>query len=345
MKTDATNMPVISISAWANVQQTLMVMPAQIALQPGPLPGKVTHTVSIRSTSTNLITVSDPATSLKGVELQITNFQAGRYFVLSAVFPAGLKISQAEKAEITLKTTHPQYPQIKIPVIQTAPPPPPSPLTLSPQYAILYLTPETPSNAAVIRITNHTDQAVSITKAESRNPAFGAELKTLVEGKEYELTVKTVPPFPSNNLQGQITMQTTAPSNPTLTVTAWANYQQTVMAMPPQITLPPGKLTNNVTQTIWIRNNGTNALTLSEPEVNVQGVDVKVNTFQQGKYYNVSMTFPSGLEIKPEDKLRLTVKTSHPKYPEIKVPIIQPAPRAIPPMPGGPSSAMRPMGR
>jgi hypothetical protein len=244
--------------------------------------------------------------------------------------------------EITLKTTHPQHPQIKIPVVQSAPAPPAAPLTLSPQYAILSLSPETPSNSTTIRITNHTEKPVSISKVESKNPGFAVSVKPLVEGKEFELTVKTVAPYPTNSQQAQIRVETTAPGMPVMNVTAWANYQQTIMALPSQLSLPI-KVANEVKSSVWIRNNGTNAITLSDPQVNIQGADVKVNTVQPGKYFNLTVTFPPGIEIKPEDKFQLTVKTSHPRYPEIKVPIVQlskSTPRATPPVPG-PTAAVR----
>ena len=56
-------------------------------------------------------------------------------------------------------------------------------------------------------------------------------------------------------------------------MTVVANVQPAVMVIPPYITLAPGPLPNAVTNSVTIQNNSTNLLTLSEPVVNVPGVE------------------------------------------------------------------------
>jgi hypothetical protein len=350
MKTDSTNTPSISISAWVNVAQNILLTPASIVLQQGPLAANVPQTVSIRSTSSNLVEISNPECSLPGVQLSLTNIQPGRYYVLNATFPAGLNLGPSEKPVITLKTSHPNYPELKITVSQSAPAPVQAkpaaagPITLSPQYAILNLSPETPSNAVTLRITNSSEQAISISEAQSRSPLFGTELKTLVEGREFELMVKSMPPFPTNSQPTQITLHTTSPTSPTLNVTAFASYQQTVMARPSQVSVPAGKLTNDVRSNVVIQNVGTNAFNLSDVSVNLAGVTVKVVTNVLNKQFLLTLNFPAGVEINPEDKVALTVKTSHPNYPEIRVPVVPPVNRPAPPAPPNvPGAIARPL--
>ncbi len=220
-----------------------------------------------------------------------------------------------------------------------------------PQYAVLNLTSEAPSNSTTVRIVNNLDNPLTISDVESKNPAFATELKTIKEGKEYQVVVKTASPFPNGNVTGQITMKTSSTNMPVINITAWANMQQTVMAMPAQVSLSAGPLPSNLTQTVWIQNRSTNAIKVTEPTINLEGANVQLKEFQPGRYFSLTLTFPPGKVISQNEKIELTVKTSHPQYPVIRVPVYQQPPASTPvspipfnPMTPKPAAAMRPVG-
>ena len=202
------------------------------------------------------------------------------------------------------------------------------PIDVTPQFAVLNLTSESPSNATTVRIVSNEESPLTVSAPESSNPAFAAELKTNQPGKEFELVVKTVPPLPAGNFQGQITLRTSSTNLPVINVTALANVLQTVMVAPSQITLPAAPLANPMPSNVVIRNNGTNALVLTEPTVNAKGVDVQLTEPQPGRYFTLTVTFPKGFEIIQGEKIELSVKSNHPQFPVIKVPILQP-PRPV----------------
>lgn len=209
-------------------------------------------------------------------------------------------------------------------------------IDVTPQFAILNLTTESPSNATVVRVVNNTDIPLTLSTPESKHPSFAAEVVELKPGKEFQLNIKTVAPFPTGNVQGQINVKTSSTNMPLINVTAWANVQQTVMAMPAQVSLPAGPLPSSLTQTVWIRNNGTNMIALSDPSINAKNVNIQLKDFQPGKYFSISLMFPQGYLIPQSEKIELSVKTSHPQYPAIRVPIIQQ--QATPPVvPFGPT--------
>lgn len=223
------------------------------------------------------------------------------------------------------------------------------PIEVTPQFAILNLTTEAPSNSTIVRIVNNLDTPLTLSDVESKNPAFAAEVKTVTEGKEYQLVVRTVPPFPTANVQGQVTVKTSSTNMPLVSVTAWANLQQTVMAMPAQVSLPAGPLANSLTQTVWVRNNSSNNISLSEAAVNAKGADVQLKDFQPGRYFSLTLTFPAGFQVGATEKVELSVKTSHPQYPVIKIPVIQPQAvqpavpfGPLPPPPATPTSSAVP---
>lgn len=142
------------------------------------------------------------------------------------------------------------------------------------------------------------------------------------------MVIRTVPPLPAGNFQGQFTLKTSSTNLPFINITALANVLQTVMVGPSQITLPAATLANSMSASVAIRNNGTNALVLTEPTVNARGVDVQLTQPQPGRYFTLTVNFPSGFEIAPGGKIELSVKSNHPQFPVIKVPVQQP-PRSV----------------
>lgn len=128
VKTSSTNAPVITATAFANVPPVLVVVPAQLVLPPAPLPNDMTLSVMIRNNSTNDMTLSDPAINLKNVEVQLTEAQPGRTYSALVKFPRGFAIPDGQPVELTCKSSHIQYPVVKIPVIQSPRPPVPHPM-------------------------------------------------------------------------------------------------------------------------------------------------------------------------------------------------------------------------
>jgi hypothetical protein len=97
-----------------------------------------------------------------------------------------------------------------------------------------------------------------------------------------------------------------------------------------------------VTNSVTIQNNSTNLLQLSEPVVNVPGVEAQIKEMQPGKTFTALLAFPQGFLVTPGQPVELTVKSSNPKFPVVKVPVVQmPRPAASPvaPAPTAPTAA------
>ncbi len=206
-------------------------------------------------------------------------------------------------------------------------------IDVTPQLAVLLVTEETPTKATTLRIVNNVPEPLTLSAPESGNPAFAAELKTNQPGREFELIVRTVPPLAPGHVSGVISLKTSSTNIPILSITAIANMQPVVMVQPSQITLPAAPLVNPTISTIWVRNNGTNELALTDPAVNAKGVDVQLKELQAGSNFTVTVTFPAGFETAQGEKVELSLKSNHPRFPVIKVPVLQPpspAPVAVP---------------
>ena len=113
------------------------------------------------------------------------------------------------------------------------------------------------------------------------------------------------------------------------------------MVTPTQIMLPAGPLAAAMNRAIMIRNSGTNSLVLSDATVNIPGAEVRVQETRPGRLFNVTVNFPAGFEIKPDQKPEVTLKSNHPKFSLIKVPVLQVHPSTLPTATQSPSAPVR----
>ena len=121
----------MSISASIVVQLELALIPQQVLIAAGPLAGALTSFVTIVNNSKQDVTFSEPRVNAPevGVRIREVNDQGdvggpasipsklvspGKQLTLAVEFPAGFEIK--EKLGLTIKTTHPKYPILTIPV-------------------------------------------------------------------------------------------------------------------------------------------------------------------------------------------------------------------------------------
>ena len=216
------------------------------------------------------------------------------------------------------------------------------PIEFQPPYTVINLLPDTPSTPSVIRIIVNTEEAITISDPEVNTKAFSAQL-VATKPKEFQLTLTPTPPLDPGHIQGKVTLKTSSAELPTIEVPFWANVQQAIVIMPPQIILSQNPLTTKATPAITIQNNTTNAMTVSDLAINVPGVEMQLRELAPGKTFNISFTFPEGFVIPAGQQVAFTAKSSNPRLPEIRVPVLQ-APRMTPPPQpaGGAPAAMLP---
>ena len=122
MKTSSTNMPVMSVTAYAMPQPALVAMPQAIRLPAGALSPNYRQPVTIRNNSSTPVKLTDPAVNAEGVSVQTTETQPGKLFMLNLTFPTNFQ-AKSDMA-LTVKTSHPKYPTLRVPFIQAAVPTP-----------------------------------------------------------------------------------------------------------------------------------------------------------------------------------------------------------------------------
>ena len=205
------------------------------------------------------------------------------------------------------------------------------PIEVTPAMAVFKMSDDVQTNETkVVRIVNHQDTPLTLSDLQCTNRAFKAELKTVKPGNEFELLITAVPPFASPSINTLVTLKTSLPGMPTIKVSAYLTVEQAVVVTPSQIMLPAGPLAAAMNRTIMIRNTGTNSLALSDATVNIPGAEVRVRETQPGRLFNLTVSFPAGFEIKPDQKPEVTLKSNHPRFSLINVPMFQLQPSALP---------------
>ena len=197
------------------------------------------------------------------------------------------------------------------------------PLEITPPSAVLNLSSESPSNTTAVRIISHMDEPVTVSDLSTTSQGLAVTLQTNQPGKEYQISVATPPPWPTSSQQAQITFRTSVSNMPLVNLPLFVNLQAVVVAIPAQLRLPPPPQTNSFSTSVTIRNNGTNLLTLSEAAVNAPGVTTTITEDLLNRQSTVSMAFPAGFEITPAEKVELRIKSNHPQFPVITVPVSQ----------------------
>ena len=202
------------------------------------------------------------------------------------------------------------------------------PMEISPAYVyFMGVEGEVTNDMKLVRITNNLEELITLETPQSNNPNFKTQLKTVKTGKEFELQVFYEPAPTNAPSLGTISMKTSSTNVPLLALTAHAMPQPALIAMPQAIRLPAGALGPNYRQPVTIRNNSSTPVKLSDPAVSAEGVTIQTTEVQPGKLFTLNVTFPTNFQPARDKPLELTVKTSHPRHPVLRVPFVQaPAP-------------------
>lgn len=144
VKTTSTNLPVATVTVWANVQAPMVIMPPRVTLPPAPLATRVLPTVTIQNNTTNTLKLSNAAVNVPGVDVTLQEIVPGRAFSITMAFPQGFTLPAGQEVALTVASNQEKNAPIRVPVTQLArpaasastavpnilppaPPPPPSP--------------------------------------------------------------------------------------------------------------------------------------------------------------------------------------------------------------------------
>jgi hypothetical protein len=199
-----------------------------------------------------------------------------------------------------------------------------APVEVTPSIVILQFTTESKnSETQTVRILNHLPEPLSVEEPRSTNAVFQAELRVVKPGQEFELRISAAPPPGGDDVAGVISVKTSSPEMPSVSVQARAMTRPDLVLSPTQIVLPEAPLAAGVNPSITILGMASNLLVLSEPKLSLPGLEVQLRELQPGRLFSLSVAFPAGFELPKNEAAEVTLKSNYPKYAVIRIPITQ----------------------
>ncbi len=172
------------------------------------------------------------------------------------------------------------------------------------------------------KLTNETSEPLALSDVQSDDPRFKPELRELIPGKTFELTVTTVPPLPEGTHLAQIRLKTSNAKLPELSVEAVATILPALQIAPLAIALPAIKLTAPETRYIVILDHRDAELAVSDVSTNAPGVTITATAATDRRQVTLTLTFPTGFTFSGGEKFLVRGKTNQPGAPTFEVPII-----------------------
>lgn len=122
--------------------------------------------------------------------------------------------------QITLKTTHPKAAEVPIRVFVNVR----GDVEATPERVTLRLGASVPEQQKTAHVSIKKTQGtpLKVTGVETSNPAVKTNLKTVTEGKEFDLEIKYDGPAPTAVVDADVTVKTNDPKQPTLSIKAYA---------------------------------------------------------------------------------------------------------------------------
>lgn len=196
------------------------------------------------------------------------------------------------------------------------------PIDLRPAAAVFEYFPDDPgASVFTVRIVNQTAEPLELFPPTSSHPALTAALSPVVPGREFDLTVQVTPPAKPANVVGTITMKTSLASMPRLEVPVHALVPAPVSLSPHTLRLPGGPIASAESRTVEIRNHGPNPLVLETPSGNLKGASVTLRETVPGRRFTLVVDLAAGFTSRGDGKEEITVKSNHPQYPVIRIPV------------------------
>jgi hypothetical protein len=194
-------------------------------------------------------------------------------------------------------------------------------IDLAPPSAVFDLVPGELASGVSIHITNNEAAPLTLSEPKSSHKAIVAELNTVKEGREFNLQIKALPGSYSGNLFGQVTLKTSSTTIPLLEIRVFAMFREEITAAPSTVVLPRHPAGSPVQREIVIRARTARPVKISDPSLDVPGAAFDLREVRPGQLFSVNLTLPAGFDPGSRPKLELRVKTTHPQFPIIKVPI------------------------
>jgi hypothetical protein len=173
-----------------------------------------------------------------------------------------------------------------------------------------------------VRLVSNLDKPLQFSEVRSTHPSFAVELETVQPGREFALQIRTVPPIGTGMITSQVVLEPLDTNLAPIQVVAYALERQAFTVSPARLLLPNQLAPAAARPSVTIRNNTGQSFQLSDPQINVPGATVELIELQPNRVFRLTPVFPDGFQLPTGEQLELIVKSSLPRHPEIRVPVL-----------------------
>lgn len=112
------DVPQITVPLVVNAVPALLISPAEVVLAANPTASAEIFRLALRSASATPLAVPELISAPEGVKVAMTEVAAGNLFGVEISVPTGWKLPEGRAAVVALKTTHPNFPRLEIPLLR-----------------------------------------------------------------------------------------------------------------------------------------------------------------------------------------------------------------------------------
>ncbi len=234
-------------------------------------------------------------------------------FKMKSMYLAGAREGRFSKG-VMVRTDDPLRPEIRLAMTGVA-----LPYVDAPRMIGLGTVRADTSKTQRGRIINHTNRPLKLafpSPDACPDPVFDFELVEVEPGCSYELVVRTVPPMSAGRHNSEVTVLTSIPEQPELSIPLSVHVPPRILIRPDLVVYDPRRLTLPVT----LVNYGPTRVHVLSATTDDPALDVEVIEMEAGKFYTVKVTFPKHYEPSAPTRT-LTITTDDLKEPVFTVPI------------------------
>ncbi len=157
--------------------------------------------------------------------------------------------------------------------------------------------------------------ALKLTPTES--PGLVAQLHEIEPGERYELEVTLNPPFPSEPLRANLTLETGIAEVPILPIPVYATLAPWVVAQPPRFTVPMQRTPDwqEIVRLVWDDDTPHKIL-----DVSTDDAELTVRVDEAEDQQRIVLQVPGEYATQARTR-NVSIKTDDPQSPEVRVPV------------------------
>jgi len=197
------------------------------------------------------------------------------------------------------------------------------PFDTSPRNAAFgRLTPDKVEEGMVrkLTLTNNLDDKMTPGKVTSTSENFTAEIKPIVEGKQYEITVTLVPPLTKGNNTGIIKIESGIEGQGDIEVRAYAFLTSPIDVSPAELVLTDTR-PSELTRKFYINNNGKDELEITNLKSSNEKLKLEISDLRGNKkIYQLVVTIPQDYVAPPQGDT-ISFNTNNASMKEVKIPV------------------------